>query len=283
VFLTWLVHRKRLPHVRIRHLVAIALPLLLTLGYSFWRFEQHTGYRFGISENANMNLTAGRCHNIVTQAFANERQLQYSERRGSTSDGRRVSLPGYRLLARKFPPEHPLALRPALEGETIRFVGYVGDPVVHRQIRKACYERTGFLEQVRYSVVNASLLWFVGQQWPEMEKGRELFLPPIVFYKHVFQVVVWVPSMIGIVLAVAWIRRRPALTIIAWQLVTMIVIASIFFGAIRLRTPYDPYAFILAVEIWSAVLMWTWMRVKSRLPAPAPAPAPAPVTESEDR
>jgi hypothetical protein len=260
VLLTWVYHRKRLPHVGWHHLLAIGLPLLLTLGFSFWRFEMHTGYRFGIAENANMNLTAGRCHNIVTQAFPNEARLKWSERRNNTRDGRRVSLPGYRVLARTFPPNHPLALRPAFDSETIRFVGYVGDPVMHREIRKECFRRTGVFEQARYSVVNASLLWFFGHQWPEMEKGRELFFPPIVFFEHLFRIVILIPSLIGVAIAVWWIRRRPAWSFIAWQVVTLIVIAGIFFGTIRLRTPYDPYSIILAVEVWGTVLAFIWAK-----------------------
>ena len=207
-----------------------------------------------------MNLTAGRCHNIVTQAFPNEARLRWSQRRQNTRDGRRVSLPGYRMLGRKFPPEHPLALRPALDSETIRFVGYVGDPLVHRGIREECYHRTGVVEQARYSVVNATLLWFIGHQWPEMERGREMFFPPIVFFEHLFRILVLFPSLIGIAVAIWWLRRRPAWSFVAWQVVTVIVIASIFFGTIRLRTPYDPYSIILAVEVWGAAIAFAWVK-----------------------
>ena len=264
VLLTWLVNRARLPQVRVKHLVAIAIPLLLTLAFSFWRFHEHTGYWKGIAENANMNLTAGRCHNIVTQAFPTERHKLISERRGETRSGRRVSLPGYRTLSHTFPDSHPLGLRPALRSETIRFVGYIGDPDIHEDIRKECYARTGFWGQAQYSVTNAMLLWFIGKQWPEMEKGREKFLPVIEFYKYLFQIVFWLPSMIGAVLSVIWIRKRPALTFVGWQLVTSITIAAIFFGTIRLRTPYDPYAIILAVEVWALVLGLVWTRLRGR-------------------
>ena len=53
-------------------------------------------------------------------------------------------------------------------------------------------------EQIRYSVVNVWLLWFISQQWPEMEKGRNWFLPPVQFFTHIYQVLVWLPSLIGI-------------------------------------------------------------------------------------
>lgn len=260
VLLTWLVNRKRLPQVRARQLLLVALPLLAMLGYSSWRFHAHTGQWLGVAENANMNLTAGRCHNIVTQAFPTEAAMRASERKGNTKDGRRVSLPGYRELARALPPEHPLALRPAMESETIRFVGYIGDAEAHRAIRAECYRRTGVVEQLRYSVVNASLLWFLGHQWPEQSKNAKYLRPPVDAFKYLFQVLVLVPSFVGLGAAIWWIRRRPGLTFCAWLLVNSMVVAAIFFGDIRLRTPYDPYAIILALEGWvlivSGIVRW---------------------------
>lgn len=255
VLLTWLVCRKRVPHVRARQLVLVAVPLLAMLGYSSWRFHAHTGQWLGVAENANMNLTAGRCHNIVTQAFANERARRSSELRKDTHDGRRVSIPGYRVLAATFPPDHPFALRPAMQSETIRFVGYIGDAEVHRAIRAECYRRTGVVEQLRYSVINMSLSWFVGHQWPEQSRGARWLRPPVDAFKHLFQGLVLVPSLIGMVAAAWWVRRRPGLAFCASQLVNSMVVAAIFFGDIRLRTPYDPYAIVLALEGWVLVVV----------------------------
>jgi hypothetical protein len=254
VLITWLVSRKRLPQVRARQLVLVALPLLCMLGYSSWRFHAHTGQWLGVAENANMNLTAGRCHNIVTQAFPSESAMRASERNGNTKDGRRVSLPGYRELARTLPPEHPLALRPAMESETIRFVGYIGDAEAHRRIRAECYRRTGVVEQLRYSLVNVSLLWFLGHQWPEQSKHAKYLQPPAEVFKYLFQVLVLVPSLLGMGAALWWIRRRPGLAFCAWLLVNSMLVAAIFFGDIRLRTPYDPYAIILALEGWVLIV-----------------------------
>lgn len=250
VLVTWVVVRRRVPHVRARQLLLVALPLVAMLGYSTWRFHAHTGQWLGVAENANMNLTAGRCHNIVTQAFETEAAMKRSERNRDTNDGRRVSLPGYRQLARMLPPEHLLALRPALRSETIRFVGYIGDAEVHRRIRAECYRRTGLLEQLRYSLVNLSLSWFMGSQWPEQSRNGQWLRPPADVFKHLFQGVVLVPSLVGLGAALWWIRRRPGLAFCAWQLVNSMVVAAIFFGDVRLRTPYDPYAIILALEGW---------------------------------
>ncbi len=265
VLVAWLLNVRRLRHVKWFHLAAIAVPIVSMLWFSMWRFEQHTGYGPGIAENANMNLTAARCHNIVTQAFRTEGLKKRSERRNNTRDGRRVSLPGYRLVAKQIPDDSILGLRPAMKSSTIRMVGYIGDPEIHDEIRKECYRRTGVVEQARYSLVNMSLLWFVGEQWPEKEKGREWFLGPVEVFKHLYQVVIWIPSLVGMVWAIGRIWRRPSMTIIAFQTFTSTAIAGLFFGSIRLRTPYDIYAIILALEMYAIV----WARVQARRAAMA--------------
>jgi hypothetical protein len=255
-------------------LAIVAVPLLLMLAFSIWRFHAHTGYGPGIGENANMNLTAGRCHNVVTQAFKTEADLARSDRKHNTRDGRRVSLPNYRI-AWHLPDGHPLAVRPVMGQESIKFVGYVGDPEVHKQIRKGCYERTGVLGQVRITFINVMLSWFVDHQWPEVEKGRQTFLPVLEFYKRLYWFVILVPSLVGMCIAIARLRRRPELALVAWQQVNYLVVAAIFFGTIRLRTPYDPYAIILAAEVWGMAIVW-WLERRARRGAVAPASAPSP-------
>ncbi|HET6582970.1 MAG TPA: hypothetical protein VFG69_05980, partial [Nannocystaceae bacterium] len=257
-FATWIVVRRRAPQVRVVRLVAVGLPLLFTLLFSFWRFHAHTGYGPGIAENANMNLTAGRCHNVVTQAFRSENDLARSDRKHNTRDGRRVSIPNFRV-AWKLPDGHPLALRPVLGHESIKFVGFIGDPEIHREIRRRCYAETGLWGQVRISFVDLMLSWFVDRQWPEMERGRERFLGVLDGYRTVFQIFVLVPSLVGVGYAIARLRRRPELALVAWQVVNYMVLAAIFFGTLRLRSPYDPYAIILAAEVWGMALLW-WLR-----------------------
>lgn len=254
VLLLWLVNVRRLPWVRWRQIVGVGAPLAAALLFSLWRFHSHTGRWDGIAENANMNLTAGRCHNIVTQAFKRKADLNKSVRKKSTNDGRRVSLPGYRTLSRMFPDDHILGLRPAMGEDTIRFVGYIGDPWLNRDIRRECYRRTGVLGQIRYSFVNTLMQWFVSRQWPDNAKNKHLFLGVSEVYRHGFQIVVLLPSLVGIGLALARWRRDPGQTLVALTLVGATITAAIFFGEVRLRTPYDPYALILAL------LAFAWAR-----------------------
>lgn len=248
-FVVWLVNVKRLPHVRVRQIVGISLPLLLALAFSLGRFRYHTGYWGGIAENVNMNLTAGRCHNITTQAFHNPADLRKAERTNDTKSGRHVGLPGFRQLKDQLPPEHPFALRPAI-GDTVRFIGYIGDPLIHKELRARCYEVTGLMGQVQYSVVNLLLQWFYAGQWPEAPWTRAGWPSAATIYLKFFQIVVLAPSLVGVGLALRRIRREPAMALLAVCLLGAMIIAAIFFGDPRLRTPYDPYAMILAV--WAA-------------------------------
>ncbi|MBL9099596.1 MAG: phospholipid carrier-dependent glycosyltransferase [Myxococcales bacterium] len=266
VLLLWLVNFRRLPWVRWRQLVGVGLPLVAALLFSLWRYHSHTGRWDGIAENANMNLTAGRCHNIVTQAFKKPADLKKSEKNHNTNDGRRVSLPGFRTLAKVFPHDHPLGLRPAMESETIRFVGYIGDPWLNQKIRQECYRRTGVLGQLRYSVVNLMLQWFIAKQWPDNSKGKEYFLGVSEVFRHGFQIVVLVPSLIGMGVALGRWRRRPAHTLVALVLLGSMITAAIFFGEVRLRTPYDPYAVILAL-LAGAWCVDLWRRRRARAAA----------------
>lgn len=265
VFGLWLVNAKRLPWVRLKQLFGVAIPLLLALAFSVWRYHSHTGRWDGIAENANMNLTAGRCHNIVTQAFRSKADLKKSEAKNNTGDGRRVSLPGYRSLRQTFPDGHPLGLNPAMGSDTIRFVGYIGDPWIHRDLRAECYRRTGLLGQLQYSLMNLSLQWFVGRQWPDNSKNHEYFLPVAEVYRYFFIAVLLVPSCLGVGLGLARWRRAPAAAMVALCLLTSMLLAAVFFGDVRLRTPYDPYAIILAL----LACHWLYERRRARKAAPA--------------
>lgn len=266
VFGLWLVNFRGLPWVRWRQLLGVGVPLIAALLFSVWRYHSHTGRWDGIAENANMNLTAGRCHNIVTQAFKKQKDLDRSAQANNTNDGRRVSLPSYRTLLVTFPPGHPLALNPAMESETIRFVGYIGDPWIHRELRRECYRRTGVLGQLQYSVTNLMLQWFISRQWPDNAKNRAYFLPPSEVFRYGFQIFVLVPSLIGVGLGLARLRRAPATAVLALCLFNSMLLAAVFFGDVRLRTPYDPYAIILAL----LAVHWAWSRWRARR-APAPA------------
>ncbi len=237
-------------------------PLLVIVAISMVRVRVHTGRFGGVAENASMNLTAGRCHNIVTRSWSSEADLASSLETGSPQPDRRVSLPGFRALGREG-PDHPLALRPALGGEAIDLVGYIGDREVHREIRRRCYEATGVAGQIHYTVTNVALLWVIARPWPESSDQWAPELLPMAVRGRQLAAAVAPLSLLGMILAlVRWARaaapnresRLAGGAVCALQLLSLLIVAGVFFGDPRLRVPYDPYALILAVLALGLVL-----------------------------
>ncbi|KIG11821.1 hypothetical protein DB30_02425 [Enhygromyxa salina] len=258
--------------VNLRVALLFALPLALALALSVIRVRVYTGSFGGVAENGSMNLTAGRCHNIVTRAYSSQSDLESAQRTGEPAADRRISLPGFRALGRKG-PEHPLALRPALGGESIDLVGYIGDAKVHREIRKRCYAATGNAGQLRYSVTNMALLWVVARPWPESSDRRAPQLLPLAVRGRDIAAVLAPVSLLGMIIALlGWAQahsatpakrdRQAGLGVCALQFLSILIISALFFGAPRLRVPYDPYALLVALALVSRGISWLTDRLR---------------------
>ena len=275
--LSWLVSRLRRrgsgegrglgARVGPREALIFAAPIVAMLAFSMVRFRVHTGHWGGVAENASMNLTAGRCHNIVTRSFPNEAALAEAATQPKGAS-RRISLPGFRALGREG-PDHPLALDPALGGESIDFVGYIGDATIHREIRARCYAASGLSGQLRYSLTNVALAWVMARPWPESSDRKSAQLLPVAVRARDLAALLAPLSLLGLALALgAWARvgapgRDPreadhlvGLGVCALQLASLIVISAVFFGTPRLRVPYDPYALLLALALPGFVTTW---------------------------
>jgi hypothetical protein len=248
----------------VRHAVLLLAPLLVIVAISMVRVRVHTGRFGGVAENASMNLTAGRCHNIVTRSWSSEADLESARQTGSPAPDRRISLPGFRALGREG-PDHPLALRPALGGEAIDMVGYIGDREVHREIRKQCYAATGVGGQIHYTITNVALLWLVARPWPESSDREAPQLLPVAVRGRQIAAGLAPLSLLGMLVVLwNWARARPDArepldhvaggAVCALQFASLLIVAAVFFGDPRLRVPYDPYCLILAVALLDAVL-----------------------------
>lgn len=269
--LAWAIERARLGPgslgLTAKHAMLLLAPLLVVVAISMIRVRVHTGRFGGVAENASMNLTAGRCHNIVTRAWSSEADLESARQTGAPPPDRRVSLPGFRALGREG-PDHPLALRPALGGEAIDLVGYIGDREVHKQIRKRCYAATGVRGQIYYSISNVALLWLVARPWPESSDQKSPQLLPVAMRGRQIAAALAPLSLLGMFLVLwTWARARGEglhrLTggaVCALQLASLLIVAAVFFGDPRLRVPYDPYALILAVALLDGLVA----RVRTR-------------------
>jgi hypothetical protein len=249
VGLFWLVWRRQMPKARILLWLQVAIPLLAMLAFSSWRMHFHT-QRIGlISENGKFNQVFGRCHNKKITA------LPDSPKRRRTSFGP-PPLIQLAKRAQRNPGEWP-QLDPALQ-EDFEYEGYIGDDKKLNELIVRCVQKTGWLKQVEYSLVNAMLLWRYNVMWPDSGKGawqnyaRQWGL----FVANVLAV----PALITMI-TVAW-RRFWKLGLLALHVWAVTIIAIFYFGDQRIRSVYDAVIIVLAFEAYAigAATVWKLLR-----------------------
>lgn len=260
--LFWLVWRKRLPKLRFVHLLQSAVPVVIVLALSAALLHHNTG-RFGlVSENGSFNLVFGRCH-------ANKIR--------TTPDGKghgRVHFQPPSFLqvrnhendAHKKGTPPRIALEPAIDAELV-YPGYIGDKEKHMEYVRECVRRTGLWGQVEYGWVNASLLWYHNVPWPD--SGRAQWRSVSNWWTKVHRNVLTLPALLGLVV-LGW-RRTVKQGLVAVHLVALLVVSAIYFGEIRIRTPYDYIIMALAFEVYALGL---WLLYRGGRAALTPRQAP---------
>lgn len=268
----WLLVRREHPAARARHVGIVAAPVVIVLLLSLWWFHNHTGRWGSIAESARANLTPARCHHPWVQAYESAAEFErkpgldagrvygvtsfFERLRRGDADGRLALRPvfGTRPVRLEVAgPEGPIPIRIGQDGISIQFVGHRADPTIHAALQRACVERTGLPGQLRISAANLAGLWFFGSQWPDNTQESRPFLPWSNAFVTIFQWFVWLPSLIGTAVALRGARYNPGLALCALPLVAMMITAAIWFGEIRLRTPYDPLALLLAAVAYARI------------------------------
>lgn len=269
----WLAVRRDHPATRWRHVGLVALPIAIALAFSAWHFHRHTGRLGGIAESAYINLTLARCQSPRVQGFATperfdrERNIDkgavgtpvFRQRLQREPDGWLAARPvfGTTPTMLEIPADPtPLPIRIAPGGLSIQFIGDPRDPAINAAILRACLAETGLLGQLRISASNLRGLWFYNSQWPDNSDKGEPWLPWSDAFVALFQWLVWLPSLLGIWLALRDARTNPGLALCTLPLLSSMLTAAIWFGEIRTRTPYDPLALLLAAEAYSRTIAW---------------------------
>lgn len=243
VGLFWIVWRKALPRVRLVHLLVAGVPVLVMLALSSALLHHNTG-RFGLlSENGAFNMVFGRCHNSKIQSMPdgaghgrvhfrpppflqlNNRQKQ-KERAGEPID---------------------IALDPILTDELV-YKGYIGDKEKHKAYIRECVEKTGWKGQLAYTETNVVLLWRYNIPWPD--SGRSQWRTVTRWWTQQHRAWLAIPALIGL-LSLALGRRALKQGLVALNLVAILVIAGLYFGGIRMRSPYDFFILFLAFEVYA--------------------------------
>lgn len=248
--LFWILRRTALPKIRLTHLLLSAVPVVLVLAGSSALLHHNTGRMGLVSENGSFNLVFGRCH---------------ASKIRTTPDGKghgRVHFrpPSFlqvknhesRAKRQGIPPR--IALHPALDDELV-YSGYIGDKERHMAYVRECIERTGWWGQLEYGVLNATLLWRHNVPWPD--SGRSQWRSISKWWTSAHRDLFAVPALLGLLVLVT--RRTVKQGLLAVHLLASIVVAAIFFGSIRIRTPYDFIIIALALEVYALGL---WLAVR---------------------
>jgi hypothetical protein len=247
--LFWLVWRRRLPKLRFVHLMQSAVPLTIVLALASVLLYHNTGRVGLVSENGSFNLVFGRCH---------------ASKIRSTPDGKGhgrvhfrppsfLQVKNHEAQAKKKGVPPRVALEPALEDE-LTYAGYIGDKDKHMEYVRECIRRTGWWGQLEYGYVNASLLWRHNVPWPD--SGRSQWRPISKHWTNVHRDLLAIPALLGLVML--GVRRTVRQGLIAVHLLALLVVSAIYFGEIRIRTPYDYVILALAFEVIAFALWLGW-------------------------
>ncbi|HFE46846.1 MAG TPA: phospholipid carrier-dependent glycosyltransferase [Nannocystis exedens] len=241
--LAWLAYRKTaFSRVKFRHLLYAGLPLALTLAFSSWRVQHHTGRRGLISENGTFNQVFGHCHAKMITAKGK-----------STIKFGPPPLIQLHNRAKKHPKAF-VKLDPAISPE-LHFKGYIADKKKLKGFLRECWKRRGLRGQIKYTSINAILLVAYNTMWPDSGRGAWRETAKWWGTQHLYYLTL--PAILGMLTI---FRRKTAGRhgILAIHLWALLFTAAIFFGDARLRGPYDPFIVILAFEIYAFAGAWIW-------------------------
>lgn len=255
VGLFWIVWRKAMPKVRLRHLLVAGVPVLVMLALSSALLRHNTG-RFGmISENGSFNMVFGRCHNSKIQSLPDGkghgrvhfRPPGFLQLNNREKDRRKKGLP------------IDIALDPVI-GDELVYKGYIGDREKHREYIRECIEKTGIRGQLEYTATNLVLLWRYNIAWPDSGRSqwREYTRKWVEIHRNAFAI----PSLLALV-AIGLGRRATKQGLVALNFLAIIIVAGLYFGCIRMRSPYDFFIVFLAMEAY-ALAAWGLVRVLLR-------------------
>jgi hypothetical protein len=259
--LFWLLWRRRLPRLRFVHLVQAGVPLVVVLALSSALLHHNTGRLGLVSENGSFNLVFGRCHASKIRTVPDGKGHGRVHFRPPSF----LQVKNHEADAKKKGVAPRIALEPALEDELV-YPGYIGDKDKHMEFVRECMRRTGPWGQLQYAVVNATLLWRHNVPWPD--SGRAQWRPISKAWTNAHRDLLAVPALLGLVM-LGW-RRTVRQGLLAIHLLALLLVSAVYFGEIRIRTPYDYVILALALEVYAAGLwlLWrgarlAWARVRS--------------------
>lgn len=266
-----------------KHIVCVGIPLVLLLGMSAVRFHAHTGRKGLVSENSTINLIFGRCHNkgIYSRPDGNGHgTVRFAPPPLIQFEIHSAKHPDHFFRTHSVWAEHPEPMEDVegfaidgigcakrgckLPGSEIEYNGYIGDGDIHRTIVKECIERGGLKLQAYYTLTHWAMLWNYNRMWPDDANPRprpvakeEGWKARQLHWARFHRWVLMVPALLGLFFVFAP-RRRGKEALVALNLWALMVIAGIWIGGVRFRSPYDPVIILLAGFVYGLV----WEKVR---------------------
>ena len=251
----WVVMHKKMPKVRVKHLVFAGIPIALMLMFSAGRLYHHTGRLGLVSENGRFNQLFGRCHNKKAMATPSE------PGRGRIRFG---PPPLIQLGNRaRSAPDSWIQLDPAL-GAELEYTGYISDKKALNELMAKCVAKTGILGQLKYAGINVLMLTAYNTPWPD--SGRELWRRSASQWQGLYTMFVAIPALLTL-FTCFWRRTVTRHGMLALHIWAIMITAAIYFGDTRMRAPYDPMLVLLALETYAFIGVMVVGRVRARLQA----------------
>lgn len=247
--LFWLVWRRRLPKLRFVHLLQSGVPVLVVLALSSALLYHNTGRLGLVSENGSFNLVFGRCHASKIRTTPDGQGHGRVHFRPPSF----LQVKNHENESKKKGKPPRVALEPAIDDE-LTYSGYIGDKEKHMEYVRECVRRTGIWGQIEYGYTNASLLWRHNVPWPD--SGRSQWRSVSRWWTNLHRDTLAIPALLGL-LVLFW-RRTVKQGLLAVHFLALLVVSAIYFGEIRIRTPYDYIIMALAFEVASFVLWLGW-------------------------
>jgi hypothetical protein len=248
-----------LSKIKFTHLLLSAIPLGLILALSAAHLYHNTGRLGLVSENGSFNLVFGRCHNSKIESLPDGKGHGKVHFRPPPF----LQTKNHEAKARREGVEPEIALNPAI-GDEFSYKGFIGDRKQHMDYIRKCMQITGWKGQAAYTWTNVRLLWLYNIPWPD--SGRSAWRNPCTWWSHQHNVWLAIPGLIGLIWILVPGRRAARLGLVAVNLVAVILLAAIYFGGVRHRTPYDMVIIILAFETYATagwlLLRGVWWAIK---------------------
>lgn len=292
--LFWLIARKHMPKITWLMLGRVALPLLIILGISATRFHWHTGRLGLVSENGTINQIFGHCHNKGIYARPSETHsgtIRFAPPPLIQLEAHTALNPDSWIRLDPVFADHPEPVEwldgfaidefgcgkrtCRIRGGEIEYRGYIGDQKLQKRLVRECIKRSGLKKQAYFSFVHIVQLWGYNSMWPDQADPKprpkdavQSWRALAEFWRRVQVFVFCGPALLGLVF-VFRPQRDPRRSMVALQLLSLLVVAALYIGGIRFRVPYDPIIVLLACMSIESALVFVLSRGRPSTPTAA--------------